>query len=307
MPSRLTRAMRQLTHFDKEAPALRFRDFILSEGIEATVNPSREGGFNFWVHDEERVDDAQRLLELFERDSDSPEIQSKLREAQNKRKREMAEAAQIQRRVESIERAQKDAQRRTNSAGPVTLFLILGIVGFAAMALLSQGDAGVQQVYAVLQASREQIESGELWRLITPVFVKHGLPRPMAVLSILFTAFWLRTLVTPIEWMKGSLHVLAMFIVSAAVQTIAELYAIGISVGGVLGLITTFYIYIYTRGQLDPTMPVRLRPETHFWFILWVVFTLASPSATLFIPRLIAGGLVGAIWGAAAARRGTRR
>lgn len=299
--------MRQLTHFEKEASALRFRDFILAEGIEATVNASREGGFNFWVHDEEQLDEARRLLDIFERDPDSPEIQAKLREAQKKRKREMAEAAQLQRRLESIERAQENAQRRANSAGPVTLFLILSIVGFAAMALLSQGDAGVQQVYAVLQASREQIASGELWRLITPVFIKHGLPRPMAVLSILFTAFWLRTLVTPIEWMKGSFHVFIMFFVSALIQTVAELYLIGVSVGGVLGLIATFYIYIYTRGQLDPNMPVRLRPETHFWFILWVVFTLASPSATLFIPRLIAGGLVGAVWGAAASRTASRR
>lgn len=299
--------MRQLTHFEKEASALRFRDFILSEGIEATVNPSREGGFIFWVHDEDRLEDARRLLEIFERDANSPEIQAKLREAQKKRQREMAEAAQLQRRLESIERAQRDAETRANRAGPVTLFLILSIVGFAAMALLAQGEAGVRQVYEVLQGSREKIESGEVWRLITPVFIKHGLPRPMAVLSILFSAFWLRTLVTPIEWMKGSLHVFIMFIVSATIQTVAELYSTGVSVGGVLGLITTFYVYIYTRGQLDPTMPIRLRPETHFWFILWVVFTLASPAATLFIPRLIAGGLVGAVWAAAAAQRATRR
>src|SRR5690606_27892539 len=37
---RLSLAMRQLTQFDEEALASRFRDFMQAEGIEATVSPS---------------------------------------------------------------------------------------------------------------------------------------------------------------------------------------------------------------------------------------------------------------------------
>jgi GlpG protein len=293
--------MRQLAQLDEEALARRLRDFMLAEGIDATVNSNADGGFSIWVHDDALLDDAKDLLELFERDPESPRVVEGLAEVKRRRREREVDEAELMRRVASIERAQHLAMQ-VRKAGPVTHFMIFAMVGFAVMATFFT-DGHPERVYAHLTASWESIAAGELWRLVTPAFVRFGLPHPVAVIGLLFGVFWIRTLGGPVERLHGSLTLAAMMLLSAGLSTAAELALFGTSVGGAMGSAATLFAYLWVRGRLDPSLPVRLRRDIAFWMLAWFFLTLAGPNGADFAPRWFVGLAVGSLWAVVVSRR----
>lgn len=298
---RLPLAMRQLTQFDEEALASRFRDFMQAEGIEATVSPSAEGRFALWVHDDAHLGDARDLLARFERDPDDPEIRARLEEVWRARRDRALGEAEAMRRFAELHRAHQLAVQ-LRRAGPVTHFVVFALLGFALMAaFFTDGDP--ERVYVHLEATREALRGLEFHRLLTPVFVVSGLPHPLAVLEVMLGVFWIRTLGGPVERLDGSLSLAVALILGAAISTGLELALYGTSVGGPMGAAASLFGYLWLRGRLDSTLVIRLRGDVAFWMVAWFLIGVAGPGGGSGLPRLGVGLLVGFAWAVLRTRR----
>jgi hypothetical protein len=286
--------MRQLTQFDEESSARRFCDFVLAEGIEATVSSSAEGQFSLWVHDDAHFDDARGLLELFERDPDAQRVREGLAAIRQRRQERAMGEAEMLRRVAALEHAQQLAMQ-VRKAGPVTHFMIFATVGFAIMATFFT-DGHPERIYDHLTASREALAAGEVWRLFTPAFVRLGLPNPLSVMGLLFGVFWVRTLGAPVERLDGSFVLASMMLLAAGLATVLELALFGTSVGGAMGSAATLFMYLWLRGRLDQSMPIRLRRDIVLWMLVWFIASVAGPSGVHAAPRWAVGLVVGAGW-----------
>src|SRR5690606_10856726 len=176
----------------------------------------------------------------------------------------------------------------------------------AAMAtFFSGGDPS--RVFVHLSATPEALAAGEAWRLFTPGFVRFGLPHPVAVLGGLLGVFWLRTLGAPIERLHGSFVLALLLLASAGLSTAVELALFEVSVGGSMGSAAMLFAYLWLRGRLDPSMPIRLRPDISLWIGAWLVLSLVGPGGEQFAPRWGVGLALGALWALVVSLRARRR
>ena len=106
-----------------------------------------------------------------------------------------------------------------------------------------------------------EVESGEVWRLVTPIFLHFG------ILHIAFNMFWLYDLGTLIERKLGSWRYLLIVLVMAIVSNVAQFVAAGPMFGGMSGVVYGLFGYAWVRGRLDPTCGLYLRPDIAFWMI----------------------------------------
>jgi GlpG protein len=112
----------------------------------------------------------------------------------------------------------------------------------------------------------DDILAGELWRLITPVFIHFG------VLHLVFNAFWLLDVGAAIERVLGSLRFGTFLAFCAAASNAAQLY-FGLSAmfGGLSGLVYACVGYLWSRGRFDPHSPIGAPPQLVTFFVVWLI------------------------------------
>src|SRR2546430_2659564 len=109
-----------------------------------------------------------------------------------------------------------------------------------------------------------EIRHGELWRLITPIFIHFG------ILHILFNMMWLRDLGSMIEARQSSLHLLILVVIIAVCSNLGQVLLDHWPVfGGMSGVIYGLLGYVWIRGKLDPGSGLFLHPSTVTMMIVW--------------------------------------
>jgi GlpG protein len=269
--------MRQAGTLASQKDAERFADFLVSQGISAKVEPA-DGQWTIWVHDENKVGASKKYLDDF------------LSNPQDERYREAERAARQARRdaAEKMRRAQKNfvdmrdqwahpARRR-----PVTMALIL--ISVVVFPLL-------HTVAPWFLFSGQLIQSGEVWRLVTPIFLHFGLPH------IVFNMWWLYDLGGIIELKLRWLRFAGLVLAIAIPSNIAQAMATGEAFGGMSGVVYGLFGFAWVRGRLDPASGLYLRPDIAFWMIGWFVLCMGGVIGNVANwahgVGLLAGGLLG--------------
>src|SRR5437867_460418 len=134
--------MRLIGHVAEEADARNFGDYLYVQGIENQLDYEKAGGWGIWINDEDKVDEAEKLLTEF-------------------------------------------------------------ITDFTALPF----DP----------ASLPEIRHGELWRLITPMFIHFG------IWHLLLNMLWLRDLGSMIEARQSPLHLAILVVVFAAGSNLGQI------------------------------------------------------------------------------------
>ncbi|WP_439102428.1 rhomboid family intramembrane serine protease [Congregibacter sp.] len=162
-------------------------------------------------------------------------------------------------------------------SAPVTLGLIaLSMAGF----LLVYLNAPVSWVATLtyepftLQGGRPVFTAagGQLWRLITPVFLHFGL------MHIVFNSLWCWELGRRIEGALGSLNLLGLFLATAALSNFAQHTVSGsVLFGGLSGVVYAFLGFSWVAGQINPGWRY-LAPATPIMLFMvgWLVFCLVG-------------------------------
>jgi GlpG protein len=304
--------MRMIGNLSDEAQARNFRDFLYVQGIDNQVETDKDGTWSIWVHSEEDLERAKSLLAQYQQNPADAKFQNNSKAAEELREQKRQEQASYEKRVK--ERRQLFQPMAAYGFGTVTFILILASV---VVFILSKFGYDFSPVYALFISMRDingtdqihiwqsflhrianyksalvEIRAGQIWRLVTPMFVHMNFPH------IFFNMLWLRDLGSMIEARQGSLIFLILVLVFAVGSDVAQYFMNGPFFGGMSGVIYGLAGYVWIRGKLDPKSGVFLHSSTVTMMIIWFFVCLIGFMGPVANTAHGAGLVMGMAWGA---------
>ena len=304
-------------HLNGEAQARNFRDFLLVQGIDNQIEPDKDGSWSIWVHSEEDLERAKSMLAQFRANPADAKFQNHSRAAEELREQKRQEQVNYEKRMK--QRRHLFQPLAAYGFGPVTFVLIaISVVVFVRSKFgddlrpvfglfISVYDVRGVDGYQIWEAflgrlaefkhALPEIRQGQVWRLVTPMFVHMNIPH------IFFNMLWLRDLGSMIEARQGSVLFLILALVFAAVSDMAQFLMHGPQFGGMSGVVYGLVGYIWIRGKLDPGSGLYLHPSTVTMMIIWFFVCLVGFMGPVANTAHAAGMLMGMAWGAISSLR----
>jgi GlpG protein len=264
-------------------------DYLVTQGIGNEVEPVAGGLAAVWVLREDQLARARSILERFLLAPADPQWQDAATTAARVRQEEDAAEARRAANLRSP-RAAWTARRRTY----VTWSLIVASVAVSLITNFNENRAMVAWFTSDHAGAGEalfaDVQHGQVWRLVTPIFLHVGF------MHLLFNMMWLFTLGGMIEMRQGRTLLGVMVLVLALVSNAAQYLYAGPAFGGMSGVVYGLFGYIWIRGRLDPAIGFTLTRQDVILMMVWFVFCLTGilPVANA---CHAAGLLVGALWG----------
>lgn len=298
--------MRQIGTIERERDARSFADYLLTRGITTRIDPTADG-WAVWVHREEQVPAAREELSAFRADPADPRYAESARRAEALRK-------QADRDDRRHARNSIDMRGRIESpwalTGIVTRLVFIACVAVFVADWLGLTIAG-RPLYDWLRfttwglldgrpvsAGLAPIRSGQVWRIVTPIFIHYGL------IHIFFNMSMFLRIGRLIEARRGHLGLVVLILFTAVVSNFAQ-YAFpdaftvpgartpGNAFGGMSGVLYGLFGYIWVRSKRHDSPDLFLPPDTVAILLIWLVvcaFNLVGPTAnTAHVAGLVAG------------------
>jgi GlpG protein len=296
--------MRPIGQLETEEQAQTFADYLFIHEIEGQVEPDKRGGFSIWVVDEDRVEESRALLSRFRSMPDAEEFFQASQAADERRREAQRAAKQVQKKL----RRPGALSWRLGGGGLTTVMLSVSIV----VALLTQLGRSREWV-AWLQISNgllldparfwlslTEIAQGQVWRLITPIFLHFSL------LHLVFNLLLLRDLGGILEAKIGTARFALAVILIALVSNLSQYVAGGANFGGMSGVVYGVFGYLWMRNKMDFNFGVLISPMASGMLMVFLAlgfFGLLGPTANAaHLSGLLAGAALG--WLAALKQRG---
>ena len=266
--------MRQAGTLPTEAEANRFADFLSTQGIQNRVEGQAET-WGVWVLDEDRLPEAQAELEAFRNNPAEPRFAVERKKVEQARRQTERPPVQLPTRPRPG-RASGASQR------PLTWLLIatsvivtvwLSLPGYeeSVRVLLSIAPyriRGNEVSWEYLSAIRE----GQIWRLVTPIFLHAALLEGIGALHLLFNVFWLHELGGQVEDRRGIWRFGLLVLVLAVASNLAEYWWSRHPLfGGMSGVNYGLLGYIWIKTRYRPAMGFFLAPGTMLMMMVWLV------------------------------------
>jgi GlpG protein len=306
--------MRQIATLPDGEAARRFADYLLTLKIDTRLE-REPGGWALWVCDEDRVPQAREELAQFTRDPADPRYASAGSTADALRREEAKAEAEYRRRQVRLRERWGDPTRVYR---PLTIALVVASV---AVALATNLGDKTQPVVSALSISRywkveggyeyflglREIRAGEVWRLVTPIFIHFG------ILHIVFNMLMLLDLGGRVESRRGSLRFLLLVLTIGIPSNLAEYfldweglhlaYRPSPFFGGMSGVLYGLFGYIWMKSRYDPSLGLALYPNEVVimmaWFVLCVIGFIGPIANVAHAAGLLAGLAIGyapALW-----------
>jgi GlpG protein len=316
--------MRCIGHLSDEAKARTFSDFLYVEGIANQVEEDAGHGWAVWVSLEDQLAPAAEWLAKYRRNPDDARYRQKARQAEVLKEQAVKSDADYARKI-------KDGRtvfRPVSGTGsrPLTTALIAISAGVYLTALgPAAGTVSAWFSFSQAPTGMPEILHGEIWRLLTPVFLHFG------ILHILFNMFWLWDLGGLIENRLGPARLAVLLVALAAVSNLVQygagtlllklaaadtpnavaivaqrtalLLGSGGHFGGMSGVNFGLLGYVWMRGRHDPGSGLILNPQTLLMALVWFVLCFTPVFGNVANGCHLAGLVLGTGWGYLAARR----
>ena len=290
--------MRLIGNLNNQAQAKLFSDFLVSENIDNQTEQNSAGNWEIWVFDEDRVETAGKLFLRFREDPDQQcFVQGAKAAAAIKREKQKKLSPDRNRIIDG----RTVFYRVPVSAGIVTVSLIAASVAVALLTRLGKVDSLIQPFLItqfriegqniIWYANLPEIFHGQVWRLFTPMFLHFGF------LHILFNMLWLKDLGAMIETHKGSLKLLVLVLVIAALSNIGQYLVSGPDFGGMSGVVYGLLGYVWMQGKFNPASKLSLNQQTVTMMIIWFFICLSGMIGHIANTAHAVGAVTGIVWG----------
>ena len=305
--------MRAIGTIPDEAEARRFTDYLLTRKITTRLD-ARPDGSVVWVHREEQVDEARRELDEFRKEPGAARYQGTDEAARALRKK--AEREERQHVKNSISLSGRWNYRPVGRC-PLTLLLITASVAVGVLSHFGRrvepflplylgsfhvaAPAGDDRAHVgvfnypgaeLVPDGLSGLWRGEVWRLVTPIFIHYG------EIHLLFNMVWLYELGGLIELRKGSLYLLLLVLISAIASNLGEYaYSGTLQAGGMSGVVYALFGFIWMRERHDPIDGLTLRPNVARYMLIWLVFCMTGAIGHVANAAHVIGLAVGVILG----------
>ena len=291
--------MRLIGHLADEKAARTFADYLYVQKIESHLDYEKPDGWGVWVNDEDKVEEASRLLAAYRANPTDSKYRAEAKNAAEQR-------AEVEKGEEAYRKKVRDRRQlfRPLSAygfGPLTFGLITISVLVAIYSKLGDDPQAIMRLfisdytltgnYIEWHKNLPEIHHGQLWRLVTPIFIHFG------ILHLLFDMLWLRDLGSMIEARQSTWHLAALVLVIAVCSNLAQFYYDGPAFGGMSGVVYGLLGYVWMRGKFDPASGLYVHPTTVIMMIIWF-FACFTPLIPHIANATHAAGLaLGLAWG----------
>jgi GlpG protein len=303
--------MRQIATLADGDQARRLADYLLTLQIETRLEPE-PGGWALWVCDEDRVEAARQELAAFTRNPADPRYAGAGRAAEVLRREEARVDQAYARKQVNL----RDRLARPGGTLPLTWALIALSVVVGALTELGRRPASpVFQALTITPyedalegKGLERIRHGEVWRLVTPIFLHFG------VWHLLFNMIMLHSLGGLMESRRGTWRLLLLVLVTAVLSNLAQYYLGGtywdraghrliprgsFAFGGMSGVVYGLFGYVWMKSRFEPGLGLWIDPSTVViligWFFLCMTGLVGPVANAAHAGGLITGLVLGVI------------
>lgn len=275
--------MRQIGTIPGEREARAFADHLLVREVGTKLVEGKDG-WAVWVQDEDRVAQGAEELRAFLAAPDDPRYAEAIAAARAvRREAEKAESAHRKNTRDLRDRWEGPSWRRY----PLTIGLIAACVAVAILTGLGEDENGKlfrgllfsdfdlvldvrgdHDVVTAIGHGLREIRDGQVWRLVTPIFLHFGM------IHLVFNLLWLRALGGGIELRKGSWRLLVLVLASAVASNVGQylIQAEGDEAaifGGMSGVVYALFGYIWMKGHAHPEEGLAVPANTVILMIAW--------------------------------------
>ena len=321
--------MRPIGEIKDEAEAKRFGDFLYANEIHCDVDED-EDGWTIWIHDDDKIAKAESELAEFLKTPGHPRYTQASARAEKIRQDEAKEE-------ERATRRQVDVRTEVFGGVQATPYLSYCLIGICLMVQLLQmtdrnvdflrmstiditteAKASMNQAQETeyrlrnvflpeitgkkiaLQDGEQVAQRGQIWRIVTPIFLHFGL------LHIIFNMYWLYFLGGGLEGKLGLGRTLGFILLAAVVSNLGQYLLSGPAFGGMSGVNYALFGYIWIRGKNDPRFGLQLDQGTITMLLIWFVVCFTGLVGNIANAAHTLGLIVGVIAGWLAAQRALR-
>ncbi len=279
----------------------RFAAYLITVGIPARADESDTEGCEVWIEEEDDLLQAKKELAEFLQQPDASKYANSIPVAQKIRRSKENKKKRIQKKIVV-------GFRKLNPRPIATLTLIAISVIFTLFTgfgestdtILFQQSVftklSLEQASSIFQSVNENrddlrfrlasIYRGELWRLVTPIFM-HA-----SALHLLFNMYWMFMLGRMIEWRYGTWRLLLLVLFSAIFSNLAQ-GTVPVQYGGTFptiafigeqivasrfygmsGVVYGLFGFIWTKSVIDPNSRLFLPQSTIIIMLVWLVFCM---------------------------------
>ncbi|MBL9103991.1 MAG: rhomboid family intramembrane serine protease [Myxococcales bacterium] len=249
--------------------ARRFADYLLTRGISVRLTTCADG-FTVWVYDEDRLAAVREELAHYLADPQNPRYDV-AREADHLRA-ETRGAVQPPPRALAIGEPTPVPLMATPLAFALIAFCLAVAVytGFAGPGAPVVNDLTIASMKPIDDGKLRweglaELRRGEVWRLITPIFVHFG------AVHLLGNCMWLVDLGRQIEARRGTLTLLVLVLVLGAATTYAQYAVLGPDFGGMSGVVFGLFAYAAIMARFAPGCGLVVGPPVLAFMGLWMI------------------------------------
>ncbi len=300
--------MRQLAEFSHGSEVETFADFLYLHQIETTQQWEEGGKWLLWVHDDDHLEEANRWLAEFRKNPQATIFQEAVPRARWIRAQQRKE--ELKSRHHNV-----DVRTRWNASnfqiGRLTLALIVISCGISLLSGLgsqrniveffSITDYNITGGYMEYRIGLQDILRGQVWRLITPIFLH------FSFLHLLFNMLWLKDLGSAIEARLGALTLAFQVLVIGIFSNLAQYAVSGPSFGGMSGVVYGLLGFLWIRGHYDRSFGLLLNKGIVLWMLIWFVLCLTGMMGSVANTAHGAGLALGMLWGYISSKAWKRR
>ncbi len=295
--------MRQIGTLPKGPDPKVLTDHLFSLGIKARLD-ERPEGWDVWIFNEDQVALAHDELREYLSRPDDPRFRASA-----------PTAAAIRRKQEDLDKQYRKNFREASDLWavpgfrrrPITSLLVAACIVIFILQRSSQGSVVEQRLFFSSYERQggerrshglDDIQRGEVWRLITPILM-HG-----NILHLLFNMSWLTGLGTMIEIRRGTLRLAGLVLIAAVISNTGQfLYMEQADPGeahpfyGMSGVVYALFGYVWMKGLYEPEQRMIMHPNGVLMMMMWLFLCMTDSMSSLIGPVANAAHVMGLVVG----------
>jgi GlpG protein len=264
--------MRAIGTVANEQDARRLGAHLLTLGIASQMDPAPEG-YQVWIRDEDKLQQAKQELVLFLQDPVDPRYNAAEQLAQQVQQQQVQAEKQYQRNVRDI---RSQWRRPSLKSCPFTLGMIVLCVIVAVLTRFGREKDGIVQYLYITQISFRddghiqwhpglpEVRGGQVWRLVTPIFIH------LHELHLFFNMWMLYNLGGVIEFQRGKWRLALLVIASAVISNLAQYLFRHPAFGGMSGVVYALFGYAWMKSRFDTSAGLYVSPDTVVMMVAWL-------------------------------------
>jgi GlpG protein len=284
--------MRQIATLNDVDLARRLADYLLTLDIETRLEHLPEG-WAVWVCDEDRVARAREVLTEFLSNPSDPRYASASRGAAERRRLDdEAEESYRRRQVAVRDRWSEGAAPRVVTYTLVAISVAVGLATDLGNQIHRQDSPARGMLISAGKPSPatagqgylpEVVGRGQVWRLVTPIFLHFGL------VHLLFNMIMLLDIGGRIESRIGTWRYLALVLVLAVASNLIQFYLGPFSLtalqdlfrpsplfGGMSGVLYGLFGYLWMKSRYDTSSGLTITPGLVVILMAWLFVGLSG-------------------------------